>query len=72
MVVGVTPAQLRAHIDASGLSIREWATTVAGRDPRTVERWLAGEGIPASAADWLSRLGDVTATRNRATVTIER
>jgi hypothetical protein len=68
----VTPAALRAHIEASGLSIREWARTVAGRDHRTVLRWLAGEVIPSHAADWLARLGPVHATRSRVTITVSR
>jgi hypothetical protein len=35
-------ALLRAVIDASGLSDRQWAMTVAWRDERTIRAWLAG------------------------------
>ncbi|HEY7195496.1 MAG TPA: hypothetical protein VH439_17265 [Gemmatimonadales bacterium] len=34
-------ALLRAVIDSSGLSDRQWAMTVAWRDERTIRRWLA-------------------------------
>lgn len=68
----MTPAALRAHIEASGLSIREWARTVAGRDPRTVTRWLGGETIPDAAADWLARVARVDVTAHRVTVTVAR
>ncbi len=63
---------VRALIDASGLSIREWARTVAGRDHRTVLRWLAGEPIPSQAQDWLARIHDVSTTAHRVTVTVMR
>jgi len=46
-------ALLRAVITASGLSTTRWAATIAGRDPRTVQRWLAGRVIPGAALRWL-------------------
>ena len=68
----MTPTDLRSLIEGSGLSIREWARTVAGRDPRTVTRWLGGETIPDAAADWLARVARVDATAHRVTVTVAR
>ncbi len=68
----MTPDALRALIADSGLSIREWARTVAGRDPRTVTRWLDGDPIPDAATAWLSRLVRIETTANRVTVTVER
>ena len=68
----MTPDVLRAHIDASGLSDREWARWVSGRDPRTIQRWLAGEVIPADATEWLARIVRVTATPRTVTVTVRR
>lgn len=68
----VTPDALRALITSSGLSASEWARTVAGRDPRTVRRWLAGDAIPESVADWLARLGTVRVTAQDVVVTIAR
>lgn len=49
-------ARLSAHVNASGLSIAEFARTVLGRDERTVRRWLTGEiDVPESAAVWLQK-----------------
>jgi hypothetical protein len=48
--------RLRGLIDASGLPIVVFGEWVLGRDPRTVQRWLAGEKIPHSAAIWIDRL----------------
>lgn len=36
-------ALLRSVIDASGISARKWAESVAWREERTVRRWLSGE-----------------------------
>lgn len=52
-------ARLRDLIEASGLSASRFARDVVGRDVRTVQRWLAGDPIPDSAADWLERLDAV-------------
>lgn len=52
--------RLRAAIAASGLSARQFAVRVMGRDERTVRRWLAGETMPDTALAWLARLAKVT------------
>lgn len=45
---------LRAAIDASGLSARRFAFEVmAGRDERTIRRWLAGDPMPPRVREWL-------------------
>lgn len=51
----VTPVeQLRAAIQASGLSASAYARNILIRDPRTVRRWLAGDApIPKSVLDYL-------------------
>lgn len=65
----MTPDQLRDHITASGLSISRWARDVAGRDVRTVQRWLTVENdIPASALQWLDRIEAYRATDTRTTI----
>lgn len=47
-------ALLRSRIEASGLSIRRFAREVLLREPRTVQRWLAGDSpIPRMVLDWL-------------------
>ena len=47
-------ALLRAAIARSGLSARQFATTVLLRDERTCRRWLAGDSpIPAPVLRWL-------------------
>jgi hypothetical protein len=67
----MTPDQLRDHITASGLSISRWARDVAGRDVRSVQRWLSGETIvPVSAAQWLTRITSITATDTLTTVRV--
>ena len=69
----MTPDALRALIASSGLSQSEWATTVAGRDPRTVRRWLSGDiVIPDGAADWLARLQSVRVTPTTVLVSVAR
>lgn len=65
-------AAVSAAIDASGLSIAEWARTVVGRDERTVRRWLAGASIPAQVADWVGRLEAQTVAADAVTVTVRR
>jgi len=57
MVTGDPRATLSALIEASSLSIAEFARIVLGRDERTVRRWLTGEiAIPESATTWLRRI----------------
>lgn len=48
--------KLHSLIDSSGLPIVVFCEWVLGRDPRTLQRWLAGEKIPQSAAVWVDRL----------------
>lgn len=67
----MTPAELRALIAASGLSVSRFARDVAGRNVRTVQRWLAGDvAIPASSAAWLRRIASIEATRATTTTTV--
>ena len=70
--VAVLRAVLRGIIDASDLSDREWARLVSGRDPRTIQRWLAGEVIPHDATEWLARIVRVTASARTVTVVVRR
>lgn len=65
-------AAVSAAIQASGLSIAEWARTVVGRDERTVRRWLAGDRIPAQVADWVERLEAQAVAADAVTVTVRR
>lgn len=52
---------LRALIDRVGLSARRFAREVlAGRDERTVRRWLAGDTMPDQVREWLQCLDKVT------------
>ncbi len=68
----ISAETLRAIIEASGLSQVEWARTVAGRDPRTVRRWLAGEPIPPTTADWIARLVQVETRAGDVVITVAR
>ena len=43
-------------IEKSGLSARQFAEQVMGRNERTIRRWLAGDSsIPRPAVAWLRR-----------------
>lgn len=55
---------LRAAIEASGLSARRFAREIlAGRDERTVRRWLSGEvEMPPGVAEWVASLAAVEST----------
>lgn len=67
----MSPEHLRALITASGLSVTRWARDVAGRDLRTVQRWLSGETvIPGSAGQWLTRLASVRATGRQTVIRV--
>jgi hypothetical protein len=67
----VVAAELRALINASELSVSRWARDVAGRDLRTVQRWLSGETlIPESATAWLARIESVHGTDRRTTIRV--
>lgn len=46
---------LRRAIDASGLSIRQYAAQILARDERTVRRWLGGDPMPAVVRAYLLR-----------------
>jgi hypothetical protein len=46
---------LRAAIEVSGLSARQFAMTLLVRDERTVRRWLTGEPMPSVVREWLAR-----------------
>ena len=51
---------LRRRIRESGLSARQFATAIMGRDERTIRRWLAGEPMPEQASEWLESVEAVT------------
>jgi hypothetical protein len=46
---------LRAAVDASGLSLREFSTAVLKLSPRsrTASRWIAGRGLPDEIREYL-------------------
>lgn len=52
----LTPQELLAACrEASGLSLRQFAIRMMGRDERTLRRWQAGtQAIPAAALAWLT------------------
>lgn len=48
--------QLREAIEASGLSVSDYATDILYRQPKTVYRWLEGGApIPAAVVKLLNR-----------------
>ncbi len=48
--------RLRESIEASGLSVSDYATDVLYRQPKTVYRWLAGGApVPLYVAKMLNR-----------------
>lgn len=61
-----------AAITRSGLSARQFATKVMGRDERTIRRWLAGEVLPDQAREWLLALESVTPRPRSLTVKLRR
>ena len=58
---------IRAAIDSAGLSARQFAERIIGRDERTVRRWVSGDiAIPPIARAWLEHwltLSDQTRER---------
>jgi DNA-binding transcriptional regulator YiaG len=68
----IAPETIRAMIEETGLSQREWAQSVAGRSPRTIRKWLAGEPIPADASDWLQRILSVEVRPTQIVVKVAR
>jgi len=69
----MTPhAKLSALVADSGLSLTEFAERVLGRDPRSLRRYLAGEVIPPTLAEWLVAVRRIEVTRDRVVVTLDR
>lgn len=63
------PDLIRAAITAGGLSSRQFAVAVLGRDERTIRRWVSGEiEIPAVAREWLERWVTLSAAQRRRVV----
>jgi DNA-binding transcriptional regulator YiaG len=59
----MTPEELQAIIDASGLSHREFAHSVLGVDDTMLRKWLTGDlDIPKHRARWLARLDRIEQT----------
>lgn len=68
----MTPADLRAVIEASGLSQSAYARWVLVRDPRTIRRWLAGDApIPDAVITWAGA-ATVAASDGAVRVTVRR
>lgn len=68
----MTGDELRNHIRGTGLSQVEFAHVVAGVDPRTVRRWVAGTTpIPVTLSRWMAR-AQFTVTPHVVVVTIPR
>lgn len=63
---------LRAIIEESGLSQREFGALVCGVRARTIRDWLAGEPIPPAQAERLARLGTVQVTASDIITTVAR
>lgn len=63
--------RLAALVAASGLSGRRFAQTVlAGRDERSLRRWIAEGEIPDRVTDWLDNLDWVRVNSSGSVVTI--
>ena len=59
-------ARLSALVASSGLTMREFARHVlAGRDPRRLRRYLAGDTIPPDLAAYIGALVRVDVTPER-------
>jgi DNA-binding transcriptional regulator YiaG len=51
----MTPPELRACLDATGLSAR-WLAAATGRSPNSGSNWERGRvAVPADVAEWLRR-----------------
>ncbi len=68
----ISPDELQAMIDESGLSQREWAHSVAGRSSRTVRKWLKGGPISSDACRYLRHIERVKVTATTITITVVR
>lgn len=57
-----SPRDLLADaIAKSGMSARQFATQLMGRDERTIRRWQSGDSpIPEAASAWLRRYVEAT------------
>ena len=44
---------LKLAIEKSGLSVRQFARQIVGREDRTIRRWIKGQPIPKAAKQWL-------------------
>jgi hypothetical protein len=65
-------AQLLAVMREAGLTQREAAEWVLGRDERTVQRYLSGARIPFSQRQWLRRLESVEVSGELVHITVRR
>ena len=46
---------LKLAIERSGLSVRQFARQIVGREDRTIRRWIKGQPIPKAAKQWLEQ-----------------
>ena len=46
---------LKLAIAKSGLSVRQFARQIVGREDRTIRRWIKGQPIPKAAKQWLEQ-----------------
>jgi len=65
-------AQLSALHLQSGLSLREFARRVMGRNERSLRDWLGGRPMPADQAAWVARVASVDVTDTTITVRVAR
>lgn len=63
--------QLSALVTASGLSNREFARRVLGRDVRSLSRYLGGDIMPPELADQVMRM-QVESTPHTITIRVRR
>ena len=65
-------AALRALLEASGVSHREFAALVVARDECAVRRWLDGDEVPAQVLAWAERVVSITSDGNDITILVSR
>lgn len=65
-------ARLSALVAESGLTHQDFSRLVLGRDPRSLRRYLAGDVIPPTLAEWLASVVRIEVTRDRVTVIVSR
>jgi hypothetical protein len=68
----ITPAELRAIIQFTGLTQAQFAVLVMGCDPRTLRRWLAGSPLRQETANWLRSLAGIDVSPTHLTITVTR